>query len=99
MPLVVKSWVMMPNEDRNTHFGRKFQARPSLGWKLFQSPLASDPVGWIIAPIFPVSGSTTVGLNCDSWPYLVPNGDSYAQRKPMFRVRFLLIFQSSCRYK
>ena len=34
---------MMPNEDRKTHFGLKFHASPSLGWKFFQSALFSGP--------------------------------------------------------
>ena len=61
----------MPNEDRNTHFGRKLQASPSLGWKLFQSLLANGPLGCVMAPFSPVSGSIAVGSNCDCWPDLV----------------------------
>src|SRR5437588_498911 len=47
----------------------------------------------------PVSGSRAVGLNCACWPDFVSSGDSYDQRKPRFRVKPRLIFQSSCTYR
>src|SRR5450755_3214862 len=65
------STVMMPNDDRKTHFCRKFQANPSRGWKLFKSRLPIGPFGCVIAPINPVTGSFAVGSNCDCWSYLV----------------------------
>src|ERR1700683_3719164 len=90
---------MMPKEERKTHFGRKFHARPNLGWKLFQSPLDSGPLGCVMAPINPVSGSATLGLNSDCCPYLALKGDSYDHRRPRFRVKPRIGFQSSCTYK
>src|ERR1035437_863053 len=100
MPTVVapKSTVMMPNDERNTALGAKFQARPTRGWKLLRSFLPSCAVGWVIAPIFPVSGSATVGLNSDCWFHLVCIGDSYDQRIPRSNVSLRAGFHSSCTY-
>ena len=41
--LVSRSDVIMPKLPRNTHLGRKFQANPTRGWKLFRSLFASAP--------------------------------------------------------
>src|SRR5258708_1975967 len=70
-PVPALSTVMMPNEERNTHFGMKFHAKPRRGWKLFKSRLPIAPFGCVIAPILPVTGSTAAGSNCDCWSYLV----------------------------
>ena len=40
----MSEWIR-PNEPRNTNLGRKFQATPMRGAKLFQSPEASEPEG------------------------------------------------------
>ena len=64
-PWPALSTVMMPNEERNTHFGLKFQAKPSRGWKLFRSRVPIAPLGCVIAPMRPVTGSIAVGSNCD----------------------------------
>src|SRR5262245_60563740 len=95
MPFTPRSCVMMPNEERNTHFGRKFHARPSRGWKLFRSLFASGPFEWVTAPIYVVSVSFTVGSNCDCCPCLVSNGDSYDHRSTRFNVNPRRSFQSS----
>src|SRR5258707_2905574 len=92
------SWWMMPNEPRNTIFGWKFHANPRRGAKLLRSLLASGPGLWTIAPVSPLTGSFTVGSNCDCCPYLVWNGLSYDQRRPKFSVSPLTGFQSSWIY-
>ena len=49
-PLVIKSCVIMPNEERNTRLGLICQATPTRGWKLFRSLEASGPLGCVMAP-------------------------------------------------
>src|SRR5205823_1278759 len=97
-PAPLLSEVITPNEPRKTHLGRKFQESPSRGWKLFRSRLPMMPLGWVIAPLSPVTGSIVSGSNCDCWSYLVLNGEEYVQRSPRFSDRLGRTFQSSWKY-
>src|SRR5258707_11852814 len=87
-PVPVLSTVIMPNEERNTHFGLKLHARPTRGWKLFRSRLPIGPLGCVIAPIFPLTGSIAAGSNCDCWSHLVLYGGKYDHRRPKVNERF-----------
>ena len=76
VPVAKMSWCTTPNEERNTNFGWKFQARPMRGAKLLRSLRASGAAVCTMAPMRPLTGSFAVGSNCDCWPYLVWKGVS-----------------------
>src|SRR5207245_9740398 len=86
-PIPALSIVMMPNEERNTHFGLKFHARPRRGWKLFRSRLPIGPFGCVIAPILPLTGSIAAGSHCDCCYHLGFSGDEYDQPPPLLILR------------
>src|SRR5262249_16041666 len=74
-PAPLRSDVSTPKDPRKTHFGRKFHEIPKRGWKLFRSRFPITPLGCVIAPFSPVTGSMASGSNCDCWSYFVLNGD------------------------
>src|SRR5437899_6788356 len=93
------STVATPKPARTTNLLCKFHARPTRGWKLFQSLLYSS-LGWMIRPFPPATRlSAAFGSKLDNWPYLLFSALCTCQRTPRFKVRFGRTFQSSWKYR